>query len=72
MEERLVGENEMVPHHCREAGEVMCELFYTTVEAAVVTGHGVMQWFEEEGGLRQGSVLSPLLYIIIPFLCWTL
>ena len=41
-----------------------CELFYKTVEAAVVTGHGMMQWFEVEGGLWQGSVLSPLLYSI--------
>ena len=24
----------------------------------------MMQWFEVEGGLRQGSVLSPLLYSI--------
>ena len=41
-----------------------CELFYKRVEAAVVTGHGMTQWFEVEGGLRQGSVLSPLLYSI--------
>ena len=34
------------------------------MEAAVVTGHGVTQWFKVEGGLRQGSVLSLLLYSI--------
>ncbi len=41
-----------------------CELFYKKVEAAVVTGHGRTEWFEVEGGLRQGSALSPLLYSI--------
>ena len=41
-----------------------CKLFYKRVAAAVVTGHGMTQWFEVEGGLRQGSVLSPLLYSI--------
>ena len=41
-----------------------CELFHKRVEAAVITGHGMTQWFEVEGGLRQGSVLSPLLYSI--------
>ena len=25
-----------------------CELFYKRVEAAVVTGHGMTQWFEVE------------------------
>ena len=29
-----------------------------------MTGHGMTQWFEVEEGLRQGSVLSPLLYSI--------
>ena len=37
-------------------------MFYKRVEAAVVTGQA--QWFMVEGGLRQGSVLSPLLYYI--------
>ena len=41
-----------------------CELFYKKVEAAVVTGHKMMQWFEVDGGLRQGSLHSPLLYSI--------
>ena len=30
----------------------------------MVTGRGVMQWFQVEGGRRQGIVLSPLLYSI--------
>ena len=34
------------------------------VEAAVATGHGMTQWSEMEGGLQQGSVLSPLMYFI--------
>ena len=41
-----------------------CKLFYKRVEAAVVMGHGMTQWFEVEEGLWQGSVLSPLLYSI--------
>ena len=41
-----------------------CKLFYKSVEAAVVMGHGMTQWFEVEEGLWQGSVLSPLLYSI--------
>ena len=41
-----------------------CELFYKRVEAAVVAGHGMTQCFKVEGGLWQGSVLSPLLYSI--------
>ena len=41
-----------------------CKLFYKRVEAAVVIGHGMTQWFEVEEGLQQGSVLSPLLYSI--------
>ena len=32
-----------------------CELFYKRVEAAVVTGHGMMQWFKVEGGLRHAG-----------------
>ena len=39
-------------------------MFCKKVEAAVVTGHGMTQWFEVEGGLQQGSMLSPLLYSI--------
>ena len=41
-----------------------CELFYKRVEAEVVTGHRMTQWFEVDGGLWKGIVPSPLLYSI--------
>ena len=42
----------------------LCMLFYVKVEACVVTGYGLTDWFVVEEGLRQGSVLSPVLYAI--------
>ena len=39
-------------------------MFYVKVEACVVTGYGLTDWFVVEEGLRQGSVLSPVLYAI--------
>ena len=37
----------------------LCMLFYVKVEACVVTGYGLTDWFVVEEGLRQGGVLSP-------------
>ena len=35
---------------------------YAGQEAAVRTGHGTMDWFKIEKGIRQGSILSPCLF----------
>ena len=35
---------------------------YESQEAIVRTGHGTMDWFKIEKGIRQGCILSPYLF----------
>src|SRR5678815_5488423 len=37
---------------------------YTVGESAVRTAYGIRQWFGVKTGVRQGGVLSPLLFIL--------
>ena len=48
-----------------EADVRMVEVMYETTTARVVVGEGASEEFEVNIGLRQGSVLSPLLFIAV-------